>query len=168
MELSPEERQRIYPEQKTRTGTRQRLQQELSIKPKKSGRLRWWLIAIFGLILLGSLLEYKDKPPPAQKISAQIESEAEATKAPHDTCNAKLQRAKELGMLYDVGIREAGIQVLVGPTYFTVPIDEKKEFAEVVNCVLLKGAGGGIAFDLVHWQTGTRVARWNGYHLDVD
>jgi len=168
MELSPEERQRIYPEQKTRTETRQRLQQELSIKPKKSGRLRWWLIAIFGLILLGSLLEYKDKPPPAQKISAQIESEAEATKAPHDACNAKLQRAKELGMLYDVGIREAGIQVLVGPTYFTVPIDEKKEFAEVVNCVLLNGAGGGIAFDLVHWQTGKRVARWNGYQLDVD
>ena len=168
MELSPEERQRIYPEQKTRTETRQRLQQELSIKPKKSGHLRWWLIAIFGLILLGSLLEYKDKPPPAQKISAQIESEAEATKAPHDTCNAKLQRAKELDMLYDVGVREAGIQVLVGPTYFTVPIDEKKEFAEVVNCVLLNGAGGGIAFDLVHWQTGKRVARWNGYQLDVD
>jgi len=168
MELSPEERQRIYPEQKTRTETRQRLQQELSIKPKKSGHLRWWLIAIFGLILLGSLLEYKDKPPPAQKISAQIESEAEATKAPHDACNAKLQRAKELDMLYDVGVREAGIQVLVGPTYFTVPIDEKKEFAEVVNCVLLNGAGGGIAFDLVHWQTGKRVARWNGYQLDVD
>ena len=168
MELSPEERQRIYPEQKTRTETRQRLQQELSIKPKKSGRLRWWLIAIFGLILLGSLLEYKDKPPPAQKISAHIESEAEATKAPHDACNAKLQRAKELDMLYDVGVREAGIQVLVGPTYFTVPIDEKNGFAEVVNCVLLNGAGGGIAFDLVHWQTGKRVARWNGYQLDID
>jgi hypothetical protein len=168
MELSPEERQRTYLEEKARAETRQPLQQELSIKPKKSGRLGFWLIAIFGLILLGSLLEYKDKPPPAQKISAQIESEAEATKAPHDTCNAKLQRAKELGMLYDVGIREAGIQVLVGPTYFTVLIDEKKEFAEVVNCVLLKGAGGGIAFDLVHWQTGKRVARWNGYQLDVD
>ena len=58
--------------------------------------------------------------------------------------------------------RGASIQVLVGPTYFTVPIDEKKGFAEVVNCVLLKGAGGGIAFDLVHWQTGMRVASWNG------
>lgn len=57
---------------------------------------------------------------------------------------------------------------MVGPTYFTVPIDEKKGFAEVVNCVLLKGAGGGIAFDLVHWQTGMRVASWNGYRLDVD
>ena len=168
MELSPEERQRIYPEQKTRTETRQRLQQELSIKPKKSGRLGFWLIAIFGLILLGSLLEYKDKPPPAQKTSAQIESEAEATKAPHDACNAKLQKAKELDMLSDVGVRGASIQVLVGPTYFTVSIDEKKEFAEVVNCVLLKGAGGGIAFDLVHWQTGKRVASWNGYRLDVD
>lgn len=55
-----------------------------------------------------------------------------------------------------------------GPTYFTVPIDEKKGFAEVVNCVLLKGAGGGIAFDLVQWQTGKRVASWNGYRLDVD
>ena len=168
MELSPEEQQRTYLEEKARAETRQPLQQELSIKPKKSGRLGFWLIAIFGLILLGSLLEYKDKPPPAQKTSAQIESEAEATKAPHDACNAKLQKAKELDMLYDVGVRGAGIQVLVGPTYFTVPIDEKKGFAEVVNCVLLKGAGGGIAFDLVHWQTGTRVARWNGYHLDVD
>lgn len=67
-----------------------------------------------------------------------------------------------------VGVRGASIQVLVGPTYFTVPIDEKKGFAEVVNCVLLKGAGGGIAFDLVHWQTGMRVASWNGYRLDVD
>lgn len=168
MELSPEERQRIYLEKKAKAETRQQLQQEPLIKPNKSGRLRWWLITIFGLILLGSLLENKDKPPPAQKTSAQIESEAKATKATYDACNAKLQKAKELDMLYDVGVRGAGIQVLVGPTYFTVPIDEKKGFAEVVNCVLLKGAGGGIAFDLVHWRTGKQVASWNGYRLDVD
>jgi hypothetical protein len=167
MKLSPEERQPIYQE-KTSAEARQRLQQEPSNKPKKSGRLRWWLIVIFGLILLGSLLEYKAKPPPAQKTSAQIESEANTTKATYDACNAKLQKAKELDMLSDVGVRGASIQVLVGPTYFTVSIDEKKEFAEIVNCVLLKGAGGGIAFDLVHWQTGKRVASWNGYRLDVD
>src|SRR5437868_6889109 len=167
MKLSPEERQPIYQE-KTSAEARQRLQQEPSNKPKKSGRLRWWLVVIFGLILLGSLLEYKAKPPPAQKVSAQIESEANTTEATYDACNAKLQKAKELDMLSDVGVRGASIQVLVGPTYFTVSIDEKKEFAEVVNCVLLKGAGGGIAFDLVHWQTGKRVASWNGYRLDVD
>ncbi len=71
-------------------------------------------------------------------------------------------------MLCDVGVRGTGIHVLVGLRYFTVPIDEKKGFAEVVNCILLKGADVGIAFDLVHWQTGTRVASWNGYRLDVD
>ena len=168
MKLSPEERQRIYLQEKASAEARQQVQQEPSNKPKKSGRRRWWLPVIFGLILLASLFEYKFKPPPEQKTSAEIESEAKAAKATYDACNAKLQKAKELDMLSDVGVRGASIQVLVGPTYFTVPIDEKKGFAEVVNCVLVKGTGGEMSFDLIHWQTGKRVASWNGYRLDVD
>lgn len=167
MELTPEERQRIYLEEKTRLEAREQLQAPQSPK-KKSGRLKWLLLILFGLMFLATILDDKNRPTPSPKTAAQQETEAKAAQTQYEACNVKLQKAKELDMLYDIGGKGASIQVFVGPTYFTVPIDAKKGFVEVVNCVLVKGSGGGVPFDLIHWQTGKRVAQWNGYRLDVD
>ncbi len=167
MELTPQERQRIYLEEKARLEARQQLQADQSPK-KKSGRLKWLLLILFGLMILATILDDKNKPTPTPKTAAQQATEAKAAQAQHDACNVKFQKAKEVEMLYDMGGKGASIQVFVGPTYFTVPIDAKKGFAEVVNCVLVKGSGGGVPFELIHWQTGKRVAQWNGYRLDVD
>ena len=132
----------------------------------KSGRLKWLLLILFGLMILATILGDKDKPRP--KTAAQQETEAKAAQSYYDACNDKFQKTKELDMLHDISEKAAGIQVLVGPTYFAVPIETQKGFVEAVNCVLIKGSGSGVPFDLIHWQTGKRVAQWNGYRLDVD
>ena len=167
MKLSPEERQRIYLEEKTRLEAREHLQTAQSPR-KKSGRLKWLLLVLFGLMILATFLDDKNKPTPSPKTAAQQETETKAAQVKYDVCNVKLQKAKEIEMLYDISEKAAGIQVLVGPTYFDVPIETQKGFVEAVNCVLVKGSGGGVSFDLIHWQTGKRVAHWNGYRLEVD
>jgi hypothetical protein len=169
MELSPEERQRIYLEEKARLEARQQLLQE-GAKPKKARRFKfWWLLLLFfGLIILASILDERSKPKPATQSPEQVAAEAKATNQQFEDCKAKLEKAKELDLLYDIGARGASVHVLVGPTYFTVPIDAKQGFAATVNCVLMKGTGGGMPFDLIHWQTGKKVASWNGYKLNVD
>lgn len=169
MDLTPEERQRIYLEEKARVESRQRLLEEAFPEPKKkSGRLKWWLLGFLGLVIVGAILAQPNQPPPVAKTPAQVEADAKATKATLKACEKKLEKAKELDMLYDLGARGAHIKVLVGPTYFNVPIDVKQGFAEAVNCVVMRGSGGGVSFDLIHWQTGKRVASWNGYKLVVD
>jgi hypothetical protein len=132
-----------------------------------SGRLKWLLLILFSLMILATFLDNKNKSP-SPKTAAQQEAEAEAAQAQYDACNDKFQKAKELDMLHDLSEKTAGIQVLVGPTYFDVPIETQMRFVEAVNCVLAKGSGGGVPFDLIHWQTGKRVAQWNGSRLDVD
>jgi hypothetical protein len=141
---------------------------QVSPPKKKSGKLKWLLLTLFGLLILASIIDNKNKPTPTPKTSAQIEAESKAATATYEACNAKLQKAKELDMLYEIGGRGARIKVFVGPTYFNVPVDAKEGFAQVVNCVLMEGKGGGIPFELLHWQTGKRVASWNGYRFDVD
>ena len=169
MELTPEERQRIYLEEKARLEAREQLLQETTQKPKKSSRLLLWILgAFFFSIVVANLAENQTKTKLSAKTPAQLDAEAKAVQKSYDACNAKLQKAKELDMLYDIVGRGARIQVLVGPTEFTVPIDAKKGFVEVVNCVMVKGTGGGVPFELIHWQTGKRVASWNGYRLDIE
>lgn len=169
MELSPEERERIYLEEKARLEAREQLQQERK-EPKKANRLglKWAIVIVFGALIISSIIQEKDKPKLASKTPAQLFEEVKATKKQSDSCNAKLKKAKESDMLYDIVIRGAIVKVLVGPTYFLVPIDAKQGFATVVNCSILEGKDGGIPFDLFHWQTGKRVASWNGYRLDVE
>lgn len=169
MELTPEERQRIYLEEKARLEAREQLLQEATQKPKKSSRLFLWILGMICFpILFAKLIASPTQTKLSAKTPAQLEAEAKAVQNSYNACNAKLQKAKELEMLYDIGGHGARIQVFVGPTYFTVPIDAKKGFVEVVNCVMVKGTGGGVPFELIHWQTGKRVANWNGYRLDIE
>ena len=97
MELSPEERQRIYLEEKTRLEAREHLQAARSPK-KKSGRLKWLLLMLFGLMILATFLDDKNKPTPSSKTPAQQETETKAAQVQYDACNVKLQKAKELDM----------------------------------------------------------------------
>jgi len=137
---------------------------------KKKGGFWRFIVASFlifiTLIAVVAIIQSVSNPPkPSAPLSATDEK---ATRQQFQTCQANLEKAKELDMLYDMGARGASIKVLVGPTFFNVPIDTKQQFAATVNCVLMKGSGGGLSFDLLHWQTGKRVASWNGYKLTVD
>jgi len=55
----------------------------------------------------------------------------------------------------------------VGHGFLAAPIGVKREFAKTIDCYALKGTGRGVSFDVIHWQTGKRIANWNGYRLDV-
>jgi hypothetical protein len=71
-------------------------------------------------------------------------------------------------VLSDLNAKGSSIKLTVGPAFFAVPIDTQQEFARTVNCFFVKGAGRGVPFDLIHWQTGKKVASWNGDRLDAD
>jgi|CXWL01.1.fsa_nt_gi hypothetical protein len=162
MELTPEERQRIYQEEKSRLEGRQ--EQKLTPPSKKR---RWWKLAFWAFFLfvaVMAILEAGQKPEPTAMSPEQVE----AQKARYAGCTEKLKKAQELDMIHDMQSKGASFKVLVGPTFFTVPIDAKQGFGEVVNCVILKGGSGGISYDFVHWQTGKRVGSWNGYKVEMD
>jgi hypothetical protein len=145
MELSPEARKQV--EEKARLEGRLRL-----VRP---------LLVVFGLVFVVSVFVVRQSP------EKQATDEKDA-KLHYDICKGKLEQAKELDVLSDLNAKGSSIKVTVGPAFFTVPIDIQQEFARTVNCFFVKGADRGVSFDLIHWQTGKKVASWNGYRLDVD
>lgn len=143
---------------------------------KKSGFLRFFggtVLVFITLIAVGALINgvFNTKtstPTPAQRSTEQIAADEKLVKERYENCKAKLEKSKENEMLYDLSAKGASIKALVGPTYFSVSIDTKEGFAKTVNCFLVNGTGGGIPFELIHWETGKKVASWNGYRLDVE
>jgi hypothetical protein len=145
MELSPEARKQVG--EKARLHGRWRL-----VRP---------LLVVFGLVLVVSVFVVRQSPE-------EQASDEKYAKLHYDICKGKLKQAKELDVLSDLHAKESNIKVTVGPAFFTVPIGTQQEFARTVNCFFVKGAGRGVSFDLIHWQTGKKVASWNGDRLDVD
>jgi hypothetical protein len=86
------------------------------------------------------------------------------------TCQAKLKKAKQLDVLYDMAWdKGSGPRILVGPTYFQIPVDAKEGFAETLNCFLVAGASDQcMNFSLSDWRTGKAVARFENCRLKID
>ena len=139
-----------------------------AVLKKKTGFFRFvggaFLIFIT-LVAVGVLISGVSNPPKTSSVPVLSEKEKAQR---YEACTAMIEIARGGEMLYEFDTKGASIHVLVGQGYITAPIDAKKKFAEMVNCYVLKGAGGGVPFDLIHWQTGKKVASWNGYRLDVD
>ena len=80
-----------------------------------------------------------------------------------EACKAKLIKAQKIDLLYDLAWdvpKEP--RVLVGPTFFTIPIDAKKGFVETVNCFLVGGEQDKyVNFDVLDWRTGKAVGRYS-------
>ena len=127
------------------------------------GRLRLVrrLLIVFGLIFAVSVFV-------AQQSPEKQAPDENVAKAHYDICKGKLEQAKELDVLSDLNAKGSSIKVTVGPAFFTVPIDTQQEFARTVNCFFAKGTNRGVSFDLIHWETGKKVASWNGDRLDAD
>ena len=147
MKLSPEARKQV----------------EEQVRPKRRLRFVRPLLVVFVLVFLvfvGSVFVAQQSP---EKQVADGNA-----KVFYDICKEKLKEAKELNVLSDLEANGSSIKVTVGPVFFTVPMDTQREFARTVNCFLVKGADRGVSFDLLHWQTGKKVATWNRDRLDVD
>jgi len=143
MDLSPEARKQV--EEKARLEWRLRL-----VRP---------LLVVFGLVFVITVFVVQHE---------KQATDEKAAKQRYDICKGKLEQAKELDVLADLNAKGSSIKVTVGPAFFTVPTDTQQEFARTVNCFFVKGADRGVSFDLIHWQTGKKIASWNGDRLDVD
>lgn len=96
-----------------------------------------------------------------------------AIAAPSNTqfeqCKSKLIKAQKLNILYQFDIERQRPKIVVGPTFFQLPIDAKEGFADTLNCFLVGGEQGTyIPFNLLHWQTGKRVARYSSGKLEME
>ena len=145
MKLSPEARKQVKEKR----------------RPEGHLRLVRPLLVVFGLVFVVSIFVIR------QSSEKQAPDEKDA-KLYYEICKEKLKQAKELDVLSDLNAKGSGIEVTVGPAFFTVPNDTQQEFARTVNCFFVKGADRGVSFDLMHWQTGKKIASWNGDRLDVN
>jgi hypothetical protein len=86
-----------------------------------------------------------------------------------EACKAKLIKAQKLDLLYDMDWKgTAEPRVVVGPTFYSIPIDAKEGFVETLNCFFMAGESGKyINFDLLDWRTGNPVARYSYGKLKV-
>ena len=141
--------------------SRQQVEEKARLEgPQRHLRLVRPLLVVFGLVFGASVFVAHQSP--------ENQPADENAKLHYEICKGKLKQAKELDVLSALNAKGSSFNVTVGPAFFTVPIDIQQEFARTVNCFFVKGAGRGVSFDLIHWQTGKKVASWNGDRLDVD
>jgi hypothetical protein len=144
-------------------------------QPKKKmgclGYIGSGLLIFITLAAIGSLI----KSPSTKSASSVTESDkkanakldAQAEKRFED-CRTKLKKAQQLEALYDLEWKRAMPKVVVGPTFYTIPIDAKQGLADTINCFLMTGKSEYIDFDLLDWQTGKRVTRYSIVRLKMD
>lgn len=79
-----------------------------------------------------------------------------------ESCRNKLKAAQKLNVLHDLQWTSGHTEprVVVGPTFMSMAIDGKEGFASTVNCFLMGGRTDCVSFDLVHWQSGKAVGRF--------
>jgi hypothetical protein len=84
-----------------------------------------------------------------------------------EQCRAKLKKAQKLEVLYDLKIDPLP-RVVIGPTFYSIPLDAKQGFADTVNCFLMTGKDEYINFDLLDYRTGHIVAQYSAGQLRVE
>ena len=138
----------------------------------------WGGGAIAFIILIGSLgwlsgpelnpSNQNGQASPSPGSASEVKSKDQLAKENKrfEQCRAKLKKAQKLGLLYDVTIDPLP-RVVVGPTFYTIPLDAKQGFAETVNCFLMTGQDKYINFDLLDYQTGHVVAEYSYGKLSV-
>jgi hypothetical protein len=84
-----------------------------------------------------------------------------ASETRFEGCRTKLKKAHELDVLYDLKWKSGQTpRVLVGPTFYSIPIDAKQGFASTVNCFLTAGKDSYINFEVMDWRSGKAVGEY--------
>jgi hypothetical protein len=206
-DLTPEERRRIYLDEKARLEAQEQLREETQVKEcqnkaraeseRAKDRQRGYLVMLSILGVIGAIVmifsrhnttsSKSDSAPGTSNSSSQTnnpnppspaevpESEKKANaklvieaNKRFEECHEKLKKAQQLEALSDLEWKRAMPKVVVGPTFYSIPIDAKQGFADTVNCFLMTGKSNYIDFDLLDWQTGKRVARYSLGRLKMD
>jgi hypothetical protein len=90
-------------------------------------------------------------------------AEGKGSDTQFEECRSKLKKLQQLDVLYDLDWKAPHEpRVVVGPTFFNLPIDAKEQFAKTVNCFLMAGdTSDCLNFDVLHWRTGKAVGRFS-------
>lgn len=101
-------------------------------------------------------------------LSASVWADA-ASDSRFETCRQKLIQTQRLEVLYDLDWKlPEEPKVVVGPTFFRMPIDAKESFADNVNCFLMTGATGKcVSLNILHWQTGKAAGRFSNSRFNM-
>jgi hypothetical protein len=105
-------------------------------------------------------------PEPANAGGAHKGKKSQPEDKRFEQCRAKLKKAQKIDLLYDLKIDPLP-RVVVGPTFYSIPLDAKQGFADTVNCFLMTGKDEYISFDLLDYQTGRVVAHYSAGQLSV-
>lgn len=97
-------------------------------------------------------------PDPGQSTAVTQAAQPPAADARFEDCRAKLKKAQQLELLYNLDYKGGVPLVVVGPTFYTVPFDTKQNFADTINCFLMTGEAKYINFDLRDYRTNEVVA----------
>jgi hypothetical protein len=87
-----------------------------------------------------------------------------------EACKAKLKLANETKVLYDFDWNPPSEpKVVVGPTFFQIPIAAKEGFVEKVNCFLTAGKEEQcVNFSVRSWETGKPVGRFSNCRFEMN
>jgi hypothetical protein len=128
------------------------------------------LLAIIAAGILAAIVR-TDAIAPADQTSQSPPQRTAAEKAADDSrfegCKSKLKTAERLDVLYDLKL-QIPPRVIVGPAFYSIPLDAKQGFADTMNCFLMAGEDGYMNFDLYDYRTGHRVAKYWAGELTVE
>jgi hypothetical protein len=86
-------------------------------------------------------------------------------------CQKKLKKAQELDMLVNIKVKTGHFDVIVGPTFYSVPFDAKEGFAETLNCLFNVGESGpkSLCNDIrfINWRTGNEDGKYSWCKLEI-
>ena len=85
-----------------------------------------------------------------------------------EQCRAKLKKSQKLDVLYDLKWEGSTLRVVVGPTFYKIPIDAKEGFIETVNCFVNVGKPNCLNFDVLDWQTGKKIGRFESCSFSMN
>ncbi len=177
MTLTPEDRQRIYEEEKARLEAQERLKSEakareaLSIpESKRKPRGGWGLgcLTVVGVIvgvllllaLIGSLL------PSSSSRTEQPQPSTPPVDAAQQESDFKLLLAT--GVVTNVDGKHYPPRVFVGRAFYALTYDEKEAAAKKVSdywATLGGKPGGGAMFHICEAYTGEKLYTWDYYKL---
>ena len=162
MELTPEERQKIYEEEKARLEARKAREVETPVGKAGRGGLLGCLGLIGGTLVLTLIISLL---PKSEKTQAPHYSESQLLNDINSS--SEIEQLKQAGIIYDVRSYGSGVYVLVGSTFYSLSFDQKKGALMMVASVVGK-ARGGDQFVLYDYQTNKDIGYWSsrwGLHL---
>jgi hypothetical protein len=163
MTLTPEERQRIYEEEKARREANDRINSEKG--RKRAFGCLGLIVGGFGILivltLIGSLL------PSSGDKSEQSQSQPTP---PVDAAqqDADIKALMAAGLMTSIDGDASTPRLMVGQSFYALDYEQRKAFAKKVSdwWATKRGApGGGVKFEICDDHTGEKLYTWDYYEL---